>query len=732
MVWERLYPLGGRCIAAPTYPWQRVRCWLDAAPAPPAAATRPAIDAGPLTWRAPVHSAVHPQTVLTEVDIGAEAMPSLIGHGAGGTAVVSPEKLYELVLAGTTAALGATQCRLGDVATHRSLELTDSEPRTLQLVVRGEPGAAVSFECYGRRAGTTRSSGPPTWELLASGTAEVGGAQASRLGAAPSIDGPGDRIYRLRWRPTSIRPDHDAASRSPETGSWLVFGDGGTTADTVREYLESHSQSCVVVEPGPDYRRLASGDYRLDPSRPTHFRRLLAEAFGGDRPACRGVVHLWGLLAAPPTEASADSLDSAAVVGPLSVVHLVQELSLADWPASPRLWLVTRAAQVTDADSQPVSIAQAPVWGLGRTIDHEHPELRCTRVDLSADGGPDELRALFHQIWTDDPENDVALRGCRRYAARLTPAADVTNAAGPTGAEAVTPTAGGTYLITGGLGALGLQLAAWLVGHGARHLVLMGRRGASQPAQETIKALRANGAEVTVARGDVARTGDVAAVLESIDASMPPLRGVLHAAGTVDDAIVAYLDEWHLRNVMAPKIRGAWNLHTMTLNTKLDFFVMFSSAASVLGSPGAANYGAANAFLDALAWHRRGQDRPALSINWGPWAGLGFSSRSEPHRHFAQHGGAAMPAAECLRALSTLLASSAPQAVVVDVDWARWGAGRRPRLLTELPGAPETAQVGGPASGLDDALRGTTPHQRQRVLQSYLADLVADKLGLKP
>ncbi|MGH3561370.1 MAG: beta-ketoacyl reductase, partial [Mycobacterium sp.] len=161
----------------------------------------------------------------------------------------------------------------------------------------------------------------------------------------------------------------------------------------------------------------------------------------------------------------------------------------------------------------------------------------------------------------------------------------------------------------------------------------------------------------------------------------------------------------------------------------LDFFVLFSSAASVLGSPGAANYGAANAFCDALAWHRRAEGRPALSINWGPWAELGFFTRSELHRHFAHYGVEAMPAAEYLRALSLLLARPTTQAMVLDVDWARWRPGAQPPLLADLraaSGAP------GPGSGLADALQDATPEERQRLLEGYLRDLVAGKLGLAP
>ena len=186
------------------------------------------------------------------------------------------------------------------------------------------------------------------------------------------------------------------------------------------------------------------------------------------------------------------------------------------------------------------------MWGLGRTIDHEHPELHCTLIDLSAGGGPEEapeesrLEALFREVWADDREDEVALRGSRRYVGRLT-RYDEAEAAETPAFKAFKAEA--TYLVTGGLGALGLVVAAWMAEQGARHLVLMGRGGASASAQEKLDALRAAGTEVIVAQGDVAKADDVAAVLGSIAESMPPLRGVVHAAGIADDAIVQRLDE---------------------------------------------------------------------------------------------------------------------------------------------------------------------------------------------
>lgn len=689
VAWEQIYPEGSRCVPAPTYPWQRVHSWLDAGSIVAPRHSGAGLPGG--GWRGPIRSAAQPGTVLTEIDVTTGALSAeQLGELAG--------QAVEVAFGPGSRSVAALNLNGGPVAA-----------RTVQFALTDD-----GFECYGSAAGAD-------WSLLATGRLVAGQSGAPAITTAPAD--PAEHSYRVRWQPASITSDGEG--RPVEPGSWLILSDG-PVADTLRDHLEAQAQSCVLVEPVlglAEIERVSADGYRVDPGRPEHFAELLRAAFGGDRPPCRGVVHLWNLLA------DTESLETATDLGSLSVVHLIQALTMSGWAESPRLWLVTRGAQPAGDESTPLSVAQAPVWGLGRSIDHEHPELHATGVDLSADGGPEELRGLFGEIWSDNRETDVALRGQRRYVARLEP---YRASAEQPGEFALHEQA--TYLVTGGLGAVGGKVAGWLVERGARHLVLMGRGAPSATAEATLDALRAAGAEVTVAQGDVTKADDVAAVLATIGASMPPLRGVVHAAGTVDDAILARLDAPKLRAVMAPKVQGAWNLHTLTADAELDFFVLFSSAASVLGSPGAANYGAANAFLDALAWHRRAAAAPALSVNFGPWAGLGMFTNSELHRHFSHYGVEGMPAQSYFAALEGLLAGSgvpAPQVMVLDIDWARWRPSAQSPLLRDLQVSGDSAGAAG-GSGLFEAVQAADPQERRRLLEVYLRDLVAGKLGLAP
>jgi len=177
------------------------------------------------------------------------------------------------------------------------------------------------------------------------------------------------------------------------------------------------------------------------------------------------------------------------------------------------------------------------------------------------------------------------------------------------------------YLITGGTGALGLQVAGWMAAHGAGELVLVGRSDPDESAIALIRAMEKTGARVLLRRVDVSRKSEVERLIQEIHQSGKTLRGIVHAAGVLDDGVLTQQTWERFEKVMAPKLDGAWHLHEVTKGMELDFFIMFSSLASLLGSPGQANYSSANAFLDGLAHYRRSLGLPALSINWGPWQG---------------------------------------------------------------------------------------------------------------
>ncbi|GIL13952.1 MAG: polyketide synthase [Chloroflexota bacterium] len=899
--------------------------------------------------------------------------------------------------------------------------------------------------------------------------AGVYGLRLQRIERAAKGDSLDRLLYHIEW---PEKPLLGGVLPQPDVpGSWLVLSGGGMGAELAAR-LEAKGERCVVVSVGDSYRQIKTGHYMIDPTDAEGFGRLLQEAFEAGKPACRGVIHLWGLE-------SGDALAEAETHGSIGALHLVRALVEAGWETPPRLWLITRGSQAVGGAVE--NVGQAALWGLGAVIANEHAELRAARVDLSPEGLPEDVDALFRELWLNDGEDQIALRGSKRYVARLAlglPAREgervetqwVTaaeqpfragisspgildnlelramarrqpgpgqveievhatglnfmnvmaalgalpgypNGVGPLGIECagvisavgegadafrvgdeviavafdslathaladehlvahkpghlsfveaasvpivfltayyglfhqarleagervlihaaaggvglaavqlaqqagaeIYATAGspekrafleslgvehimdsrslafadeimartggegvdvilnslageaiprglailrpygrfveigkrdiyqnsqvglmpfqknlsyfavdldkmarerpaalgvilrqlvrrfetgeltpiptqvfsmaevveafrhmaqakhigkivvartdkplpvifarenvpvrgdGAYLITGGLGGLGLTVARWLVDQGARHLVLTGRRGASETAQEAIRELEAAGAAVQVVQADVSDGDAVAEMLRLIEMTMPPLRGVVHAAGILDDSLLAQMTREQFRRVMSPKMDGAWNLHALTEGQPLDFFVMFSSVTALLGTPGQGNYAAGNAFMDALAHYRRARGLPGLSINWGPWSGVGLAAAEAIRgERLASRGLGSLSPDEGMALFHRLMTDDAPpQVAAVSLDVGAWTqaypASAHASLLISLQ--QEAAAAAQPEQADGDfrrALLNAEPgRQRRSLLENHIREQVAQVLRVAP
>jgi myxalamid-type polyketide synthase MxaB len=289
-----------------------------------------------------------------------------------------------------------------------------------------------------------------------------------------------------------------------------------------------------------------------------------------------------------------------------------------------------------------------------------------------------------------------------------------------------------SYLITGGLGALGLQTAKWLAGQGARHLVLVGRSAPSGEAQQVLAELQRSGVELLVAQADLAKTADVQRVFQQAQANLPPLKGIVHAAGVLDDGVMAKQHWSRFETVFGPKVAGGWNLAQQCRTLDLDFLVMFSSMASIVGSPGQANYAAANAYLDALALKRRAEGLTATSINWGPWADSGMAAtRSEAdQRRWAAQGITPIDADRGFKLLEMLLEQLPAQAAVLPVDWRQWTK-TYPKLAA-LPLYEDLVEASAEGQARPDreAILSVPPQQRQSRLEDYLRAQISKVLQL--
>ncbi len=541
------------------------------------------------------------------------------------------------------------------------------------------------------------------------------GIPALQPAPAPDNDNVADWLYQVQWRPQPAAP---GAEPQRLTGHWIILADRGDTGRSLARLLDERGATTELIS-------AQSCDQHQDTP--------LAVP-----PGCRGVIHLWGLdagAAGPDVTAASLRQDQARHCG--GALRAVK--ALAATAPSPRLWIATRGAQPVRPGSEPVAIAQSPLWGLGRVLALEQPQLWGGLIDLDprATGDPagqDDAERLAEvicaRLTAQGGEDQIAWRDGVRYVPRLT--RDGQNAPGP-----AMPRADVTYAVTGGLGAAGSAVASWMARRGARHIALIGRT--ATPDAPAVAALARDGVQVLAIAADVADAGQAARALDQIKAAMPPLHGIVHAAGVVDDGLLPGQDWARFERVLSPKVAGAWNMHALTRDLPLDFFVLFSSAAALLGSPGQASYAAGNAFLDALAHWRRSQGLPGLAVDWGPWdIGMAARAGAAAQRRWARTGLRLLSCGQATQALGSLLAG-AGQVAVLPADWTALGAALTADgvpapsgLLSELAGAAAPRAAGAPsrpASGLSRYL-ALPGGQRTGFVRDHLRRSTAAVLGL--
>jgi NADPH:quinone reductase-like Zn-dependent oxidoreductase/acyl carrier protein len=295
----------------------------------------------------------------------------------------------------------------------------------------------------------------------------------------------------------------------------------------------------------------------------------------------------------------------------------------------------------------------------------------------------------------------------------------------------------GTYLITGGIGGLGLLIAEWLVKEGARNLVLVSRSQPDNQAKQRIQALENSSARVMVAQVDVTDKSKLAELISNIKSptpslplslppSLPPLRGIIHAAGVLDDGILHSMSWQQFTNVVHPKVLGAWNLHELTQDSPLDFFILFSSATALLGSPGQGNHVAANVFLDALAHYRHSIGKPGLSINWGIWSDIGSAAERNADKEMQLKGINAIAPQDGIDLFAKLLWSDAPQVGVLPINWSQFLQQINSSFFADFV---ETRYI---ASPYITSLQNAKPSERRHLLETHLRTQISQILGFQP
>ncbi len=545
----------------------------------------------------------------------------------------------------------------------------------------------------------------------------------SPVAAPPPADANEDALagcfYRVAWR----RLAADGLSNERARG-WLILADQGGLGTELAATLAALGHRCVEV-----YRDTLPDGVEVGPTRwatpagaTLALDRVVAEARG--HVPLHAVIHLWALDSEAARELPEDLARLPAWNG---LWDLARALSSIEGEI-PRLHLITRGASTAcgHAITTPASVLQAPLANLGAVLVRELPDLIGSILDLDGD---DEVAGICSALGLSGSGERLAWRRGELHGARLERM--------PTPSASPDRLTDGTYVIAGGLGGLGRHAADALVTRGVSSLVLLARRPPSAAAHEQIAAWRERGVKVHVESVDIGRADALDEVLAGVRESMAPIRGVIHAAGHVEDRLWIEQTPEALNRILAAKLRGAWNLHRATRGDPIEHFVLYSAAAGVLGAPGQAGYAAANGFVDALAEHRRALGLPGLSVAWGAWSGTGMASAERYRARLRRYGIRALTPAEGCDVLARLTghAPAAAQVVVMPIDWRRFAAAETVALplvseLLEVRSDRASSELelgGGPSETADRAeLRGLPFElRRQRLTELIRAAVIA-------
>ncbi len=781
------YLAGGQPVDLPTYAFQRERFW-----ATPATATGDAVAAGLGRVDHPVLTAVVPvgdrDEWLFTGRLAPESHPWTADHALFGTVLVPGAALVELAV---TAGRHAGTPVLDELVLEAPLVLGDGAAlvqvtvaaaaadgrREVAVYSRPEDGSGEAT-CHGR--GTLTADAEPAEPFPASwppdgaeplavdsfypGLAEAGydygplfrGLRAAwRLGdevyaevalpekAAAAGFGVHPALLDAALHAVLLERDEAAAVELPFSWSGVRLAAGGGPRVRVRigPAGESAFRADVVDEAGApvvsvgalavrpvDPAQLGAAGrgsgslYTVEwrPAPPAGTRSSRVAVLGGlvgperfaDLEALRAALADGATApAAVVAEMSGASAVSAAATGALA---LLQEWLAVDQLADTRLVLATRRG-VAVGDEVP-ELAAAAVWGLVRSAQSEHPD-RFVLVDLDGEGDAPDWAAL---VGLDEPQ--LAVRDGRPLAPRLVRATSPAAAPAPFDPD-------GTVLVTGGTGGLGAVVARHLAGpHGVRRLLLVSRRGPAAPgAAELVADLAALGCEAQVAAADVADREQLAGLLAGL---AHPLTAVVHAAGVLDDGVVGSLTAERVERVLRPKVDAALHLHELVPDAEL---VLFSSVAALIGSPGQANYAAANAALDALAQQRRAAGRPGSSLAWGLWgdAGMAGDLAGADLARLERLGLQPLSTEQGLGLFDEARQRDAALLAPVRLDLravrASARAGTLPPLLRGLVSTP--ARPAETADPLVDRLAGAAPADQERIVLQVVLTEVAAVLG---
>jgi 6-methylsalicylic acid synthase len=515
-------------------------------------------------------------------------------------------------------------------------------------------------------------------------------------GDPSSAPGPRQLVHELAWRVTAC----DVSVNGGPTRGIVLIAPDAAAGRAIKDQLAAGGVSCQMLSAPEEMTRLGPG--------------MTASV---------------DVLVIPPRCEPDSSVTDAAIDSSWLLTRTAQVLSALSRAEFPRLWCLTTG--VKESLTEP-DLAHAPLWGLGRVLHGEHPEFWGGLIDLDPHDLAASVAAVPGVLHARLDEDVVAIRNGTALAPRLVrPEREPSH-------PPLECRPDSAYLVTGGLGTLGLEVARWLAERGARRIVLVGRRVFpprdrwDSPADErtarqvlAIRAIEALGVTIKIVSLDISDARQAAALLTPDRTGFPPIRGIVHAAGVLDNRMAVDVDEDSLRTVMRPKAEGAWVLHRLFPPGTVDFFVLFSSCGQLLGLPGQTSYGAANTFLDALAAHRAsyGDWDDTTCFGWTSWRGQGMAVNDVVDSELRAQGVADITAPDAFEAWDFASRLGAGHYAVLRVVGLESGT-ERPAVLSEVSTGDDA--VNGPPPEEDNLSGLSLPQLRERVRDEVAAHIARE------
>lgn len=536
-----------------------------------------------------------------------------------------------------------------------------------------------------------------------------------------------DHLYQLSWQQVANLSSN--SQQSPDKGVWVIFVDNPDKVDHFQKILMTQGQPCYLVATESSYAKVNKYSWKINSDDLDHYKQVFQDIFSEEQLPLNGIIY--SSTSFSHDDAHANEILAGEQKVCRGALHLAQAMidenfvSLSQ-ATSPRLWIITRNGQFIANTNKKIDLIQAELWGMGRTLALEYPNIWGGLIDFDEETA---LSDVVKELNTHTKEQQIVIRGNNRFVSRLVKVKDKNDHQ----TKHFVVNEETSYLITGGLGALGLCVAKWLViQHRAKHIILIGRSGSNPTTDVAVAELQKVGALVSIYKTDVTDEDEVIALFNAIKIAHPPLKGVIHCAGGLDDAVINKMTWDKFAKITRPKIVGGWLLHQYTKDMDLDFFILFSSILSLMGSPGQINYTAGNAFLDALGAHRRSRQLPTLVMNWGPWGEIGLATHSGNRGEaiWRRRGTEYIKPNEAIRLLDESIRLNLDHAGITITNWQKFAEQfhRLPPFYSALASVSHTNQT--KLEDMRSRLLNSDIASRAIIVNEILCIIVKELLGI--